>query len=511
MLIYEESWLWIVVVGFIIAFVLAFGVGANDVANSFGTSVGAKVITVRQACILGSIFEMLGAILVGSKVSDTIRKGIISPDIYTNGTEDVFLAGNLAALTGSCIWMLVATFFKLPVSSTHSVVGATIGFSLVVNGVRGIGWGKLGLIAASWFVSPVLSGIVSSALFKLIDIVVLKKEKPLEPGLRLLPLFYALTIAVNSFSVFYKGSEMLYFDKIPLYGTMILTFGSAIITAIFVVVIVVPIQRRRILKTIDKELIFEEEALAGNIDKDSFLVNELNMEIRPESIDNSKESDDKADDLEKALTQGDGKKVDEEKKDDSSDKDFIDAQASRRSAREKIQDKPEVARLFTFLQVLTAIFGSFAHGGNDVSNAIGPLIALWITATTGSAAQKAPVPIWVLCYGGVGISVGIWVWGRRVMKTIGENLSKITPSSGFCIEVGSALTVLVASNLGVPISTTHCKVGSVVFVGRVRSNNSVDWKLFKNIVLAWIVTVPASVLLSALSMFGLHEIVKATR
>ncbi|XP_052235731.1 sodium-dependent phosphate transporter 1-A-like isoform X2 [Dreissena polymorpha] len=481
MLIYEESWLWIVVVGFIIAFVLAFGVGANDVANSFGTSVGAKVITVRQACILGSIFEMLGAILVGSKVSDTIRKGIISPDIYTNGTEDVFLAGNLAALTGSCIWMLVATFFKLPVSSTHSVVGATIGFSLVVNGVRGIGWGKLGLIAASWFVSPVLSGIVSSALFKLIDIVVLKKEKPLEPGLRLLPLFYALTIAVNSFSVFYKGSEMLYFDKIPLYGTMILTFGSAIITAIFVVVIVVPIQRRRILKTIDKELIFEEEALAGNIDKDSFLVN------------------------------GDGKKVDEEKKDDSSDKDFIDAQASRRSAREKIQDKPEVARLFTFLQVLTAIFGSFAHGGNDVSNAIGPLIALWITATTGSAAQKAPVPIWVLCYGGVGISVGIWVWGRRVMKTIGENLSKITPSSGFCIEVGSALTVLVASNLGVPISTTHCKVGSVVFVGRVRSNNSVDWKLFKNIVLAWIVTVPASVLLSALSMFGLHEIVKATR
>ncbi|XP_052765082.1 sodium-dependent phosphate transporter 1-A-like isoform X2 [Mya arenaria] len=471
-MIYDDTWLWIVILGFIAAFVLAFGLGANDVANSFGTSVGAKVITVRQACILGTIFEMAGAILVGAKVSNTIRKGIISPEMFTNGTEDTFLAGNLSALTGSCIWLIVATFMKLPVSGTHSIVGATLGFSMVINGFKGIGWTKLAMIGASWFVSPLMSGLVSIGLFKLIDIMVLTKEKPLEPGLRLLPLFYAFTLAVNLFSVFYKGSELLHFNEIPFYGTMILTFGGAFLTAILVRIFVVPRQRKKI-NIMCKQLLEEEGML-------------------PEKKDDIKELTDRADDalleIKKNLSEKDEKK----------------------GMGDADDDRPEVAGLFKFLQVLTAIFGSFAHGGNDVSNAIGPLVALWITATTGSSAQKAPVPIWVLVYGGVGISIGLWVWGRRVMKTMGEDLTKITPSSGFCIEVGSALTVLVASNIGIPISTTHCKVGSVVCVGRVRSKGSVDWKLFRNIILAWVVTLPVSGGLSALSMYGFCAILNAT-
>lgn len=533
MVLYDDTWLWLVIIGFIIAFILAFGLGANDVANSFGTSVGAKVLTIRQACILGTIFELLGAILVGAKVSNTIRKGIVSPDLYTNGTEDVFMAGNVASLTGSCIWLMVATFLKLPVSGTHSIVGATLGFSMVVNGFKGIGWVKLGMIAASWFISPLLSGIVSSVLFKVIDFLVLRKERPLEPGLKLLPIFYAVTLAVNLFSVFYKGSQLLHFHKIPLYGTVILTIGPALIIAVLVKIFVVPRQRTKIERHCKKliqeqttvkstnitsiEDIFDQEITTHFFDKKKN--NEKNNLTKKDGDGNAKENTQ----VEEQTIAEEGEPV-EEKMPLYSGNDTTDTtveiiedmktepeKTARSMARDKVTDKPETVGLFTFLQVLTAVFGSFAHGGNDVSNAIGPLVALWVTATTGSSAQKVPVPIWVLVYGGIGISVGLWIWGRRVMKTMGEDLTKITPSSGFCIEVGSALTVIVASNAGIPISTTHCKVGSVVCVGRVRSSESVDWKLFRNIILAWCVTLPVSGGLSALAMLGYRAILNALR
>ncbi|KAL5015426.1 hypothetical protein ScPMuIL_009696 [Solemya velum] len=189
------------------------------------------------------------------------------------------------------------------------------------------------------------------------------------------------------------------------------------------------------------------------------------------------------------------------------DEEEVTVEEKRKLARAGVKDKPEAAKLFSFLQILTAVFGSFAHGGNDVSNAIGPVVALWVIALEGGVEQKASTPIWILLYGGAGISLGLWVWGRRVIKTMGEDLTAITPSSGFCIEIGSALTVLIASNIGIPISTTHCKVGSVVGVGRVRSKENVDWKLFRNIVFAWVVTLPVSGGLSAAFMFGLRELV----
>lgn len=196
--------------------------------------------------------------------------------------------------------------------------------------------------------------------------------------------------------------------------------------------------------------------------------------------------------------------------------------------RSSIKDCPEASQLFSFLQILTAIFGAFAHGGNDVSNAIGPLVSLWLIGTTGVVSEKAATPLWILFYGGVGISLGLCILGRRVIKTMGEDLTRITPSrfeclcspvsplmvcsthgelflcSGFCIEIGSAFTVLVASNVGIPISTTHCKVGSVVFVGRFRSRENVDWHLFRNIILAWLVTLPVTGGISAAIMAGLQ-------
>jgi len=177
------------------------------------------------------------------------------------------------------------------------------------------------------------------------------------------------------------------------------------------------------------------------------------------------------------------------------------------SARSKVQDDPHSAQLFKYLQILTAAFGAFAHGGNDVSNAIGPVISLWVIYQTGAVVGKTATPIWILLYGGVGIIVGLCVWGRRVIKTIGENLSPITPTSGFAIEIGAALTVLIASYLGIPISTTHCKVGSVVLVGRLRSKEVVDWSLFGNIVLSWVVTMPITGGISAAVFAILREVI----
>jgi sodium-dependent phosphate transporter len=583
--------IWMIVVGFIIAFVLAFGIGANDVANSFGTSVGSKVLSLRQAFVLACIFETLGAVLLGAKVSDTIRKGIIDIAPYENNTS-LLMVGNVAALAGSCVWLIAATLLRLPVSATHSIVGSTVGFALVAHGARGIHWYKLGMIIISWFISPVLAGGVSIALFFICKYFILNKPDPLEPGLRFLPIFYAATIVINLFSVFYDGPEMLGFDKIPLWGTFIISFCSGAICAIIIRVFVVPWQRRRIkadVYTVD--LFVAENGLPYPVNgdvSDHFLQNCNASGIEDEKLEmtegmihrngngtclsvehknaanvNHSAAHDIAhkkpkeklkkkhvkkprvtpnlsqtplvdvesqsgyetpvrsptgvdlDLMESTLHEASDERCPAEAANgngvimdppvDSCDPDVpVATLTTMEQGRLKVKDGPETARLFSFLQILTAVFGAFAHGGNDVSNAIGPLISLWLIGSTGLISQKAATPMPILLYGGVGISLGLCILGRRVIKTLGEDLTKITPSSGFCIEIGSALTVLVASNIGIPISTTHCKVGSVVFVGRFRARENVDWSIFRNIVVAWLVTLPVAGGISAAIMAGLR-------
>ncbi|XP_032230033.2 sodium-dependent phosphate transporter 1 [Nematostella vectensis] len=495
----DSEYLWIVIVGFILAFVLAFGIGANDVANSFGTSVGSKVLTLKQACFIASIFEVAGAVLIGARVSDTVRKGIIDINSF-NGTEEYAMVGSLSALTGTSVWLLVATFFNLPVSGTHSVVGATMGFALVAQGLHGVQWKTFGKIAGSWVVSPLLSGLISSLLFMLVRRIILRKPEPFEAGLKFLPLFYAFTITVNFFSVFYKGSHMLHFNKIPLYGVLILTFGSGIVTALFVRFYLVGFMRRRIIREVDQLGIDVKAMYTPDVDPAELL---QRVEVVIE------EKEDEMDVAEKSLgqeTNGETSKLCNELSTPSSDINRSMGMKGMTTARCLITDEPKTGRLFAFLQILTASFGAFAHGGNDVSNCIGPLISLWTIYWTGEIAQKVAIPVWILLYGGVGISIGLWVWGRRVIKTVGEDLTPITPSSGFTIEIGSALTVLLASNLGIPISTTHCKVGSVVMVGRARSREVVDWKVFRNVVLAWVVTMPVAGAISGASYAALREI-----
>ncbi|XP_066499431.1 sodium-dependent phosphate transporter 2 isoform X2 [Hoplias malabaricus] len=648
-----ESYLWMVVIGFIIAFILAFSVGANDVANSFGTAVGSGVVTLRQACILASIFETLGSMLLGAKVGETIRKGIIDVSLY-NDTVPILMAGEVSAMVGSAVWQLIASFLKLPISGTHCIVGSTIGFSMVAIGTKGVKWMQLVKIVASWFISPLLSGLMSGLLFFIIRYFILNKDDPVPNGLRALPLFYASTIGINTFSIMYTGAPLLGLEMLPVWSIALITLAGSIVCAGLVWIFVCPWMRRKIASRLKNEHVLsrisdesldkipeeEEEApvfkelpgAKGNDDaelpltgestgelnslanggtvlpngrvygrthsmtngclkspvsngsfsfdghvrsdgqvyhtvhKDSGLYKDLLHKIhvgrledertnsRPDNnyrvlrrnnsytcytaaicgmpmqpLIRSESSAPPPEDSEKLVGDGvvyskkrlrydsyssycnavaeaeieaeeggvDVKLGDEkhEPKPPAGDglEDCVDEEKEER-------DKPQVFLLFHFLQILTACFGSFAHGGNDVSNAIGPLVALWMIYEQGGVMQESTTPVWLLFYGGIGICTGLWVWGRRVIQTMGKDLTPITPSSGFCIEVMSALTVLVASNVGVPISSTHCKVGSVVAVGWLRSQKAVDWRLFRNIFLAWFVTVPVAGLFSAAVM-----------
>ncbi|XP_054273234.1 sodium-dependent phosphate transporter 2 isoform X2 [Macrosteles quadrilineatus] len=553
-----EPWapenVWLVVVSFVVAFVLACGIGANDVANSFGTSVGSKVLSVKTACWLATVFELAGAMLIGYKVSDTMRKGILQVSLY-EGAEEEFMIGLLSSLAGSGIWLILATFFKLPISGTHSIVGATVGFSLVCRGTRGLSWSTLATIVASWFISPVMSGVVSVTLFLLIRRFILRSPSPLVPGLRSLPLFYGVTIAINAFSICHDGPELLYMDNIPTWVAVVISLVLGITSALVVQLVLVPWQRSKILEMMgtatkaDVQFAFGYETdssregsprpvlrentplpvISENVKEPTQL---YTFPREPLGATNNGYSLAETQLHQDQVNGGGATKVPTDPvllniptngtntpayglSPNSSAVPLIKERTLEPLTLEPntvgsgtFDDPPEVTRIFSFLQILTATFGSFAHGGNDVSNAIGPLVAVWLVFTEGSVQQKAPTPLYILLYGGVGISVGLWLWGRRVIETIGEDLTKITASTGFTIEIGSAMTVLLASKIGLPISTTHCKVGSVVFVGWANASaGGVDWTLFRNIISAWVVTVPIAAGLSALFTAILRAIV----
>ncbi|OQR78569.1 sodium-dependent phosphate transporter 1-B-like [Tropilaelaps mercedesae] len=464
--------LWVLIVGFVVAFFLAFGVGANDVANSFGTSVGAKVLTLRQACILATIFETLGAVLIGYKVSDTVRKGIFDVNIY-QGEEKSLMLGCLSALLASAVWNILATFLALPISGTHSIVGAMAGFTIVAKGFSSIKWMGLLKIVLSWFVSPVLSGLLSAAVFLVILKFIIQAQNPIRNALLFLPFFYLCTLFVNFVSIFMDGPEVLKFDLIPFWAAALISASLAITCAFLVWCLFVP----RFKTAMDIK----------NTNKRVFHIVNGNNNSTPEA---------------KECHVNVGFENTEVSNSTSKTSSVHDVNMN------SVDNQREINELFSALQVLTAIFGSFAHGGNDVSNAIGPLVSLWLIYSEGTVAQKSETPLYILLFGGLGMCVGLWVYGKKVIQTVGENLTKISASNGFSIEVGAATTVLTASKIGLPISTTHCKVGSIVFVGFVHKDaGGVNWNLFRGIVAAWVFTLPITGGISAAIMSIIQAVV----
>lgn len=513
--------IWIVVVAFLVALILSIAMGANDVANSFGTSVGSGVITLRQCFVLASIFEISGSILLGSEVAKTIKSGIINVTMY-NETEKVLMVGNIAAISGSAIWQLVATALKLPVSGTHSIVGGILGFGLVQHQLKGIQFMKLLKIVVSWFVSPLLAGVVAILWFAFIKYFVLLAPLQCRPfkrdffgrdalsaGLMFLPLFYGITVFFNTLSIFLSAPPTLKLNQIPVYGRIILSIGIAFLITVMIRLILVPIQRRRILKALE---VPDEEPIAPEEDDVEEKLEVIKERRRSSVIAERAEGRERKPSVVESiahkvrtLSTGSSPVIEENEEEEEERKEEKDLETTvvfpgvdiNSNETDLSQDPPEIRQLFKFLQILTACFGSFAHGGNDVSNAIGPLLAIWAIYKEGNIAMEGDSPVWILLYGGVGISLGLILLGKRVMETMGKDLTPITPSSGFTIEIASAMTVLIASNVGIPVSSTHCKVGAIVFIGRYRAKEAVDWSLFYKILAAWFVTVPASAAVSA--------------
>jgi len=393
---------------------MAWGIGANDVANAMGTPVGSGAITVKQAIIIAAIFEFAGAFIAGGQVTKTIRKGIIDPSSIA-GNPELLVYGMLAALLAAAIWLMLASTRGWPVSTTHTIVGAIVGFASVGIGIDAVNWGKIGNIVASWLVSPLIGGAIALLLMISIRKLILNTEKPFDKAKLWGPVYVFLVGWIVGLVTLFKGLKHLDFE---------LTVVQSLVTATAIGIVL---------------------AFIGKL-----LINRV--------------------------------KVDPE-----ADKEYHYA---------------SVEKVFVPLMLFTAAAMAFAHGSNDVANAIGPLAAVVsIVQSGGEVAQSAGLPLWILVLGGVGIVIGLSTMGYRVMETIGTKITELTPTRGYCATLAAATTVVLASKTGLPVSTTQIAVGAVMGVGLARGVGAIDLRVVGGIILSWFVTLPAGGILAALFFF----------
>ena len=406
----------LLVIGCVCGFFMAWGIGANDVANAMGTSVGARALTLWQAVLVACVFEFAGAYLAGGEVTSTIRKGIIDAGVMSDSPE-LLVYGMIASLLAAGIWLLIASYFGWPVSTTHSIVGAIVGFAAVGIGFDAVKWGKVGSIVASWVVSPVMAGTISFLLFTSVKRLILQTSDPFMSAKRYVPFYMFLAGFVVSMVTFLKGLKHV--------GLSFTASESIAWSLVFALVI----------------------SLLGT--------------LMLQRIDNTKKENNGA---------------------------IFDG----------------VERIFAVLMVFTACAMAFAHGSNDVANAIGPLAAIVsVVQSGGEIATQSMLPPWVLLVGASGIVIGLGTLGYRVMMTVGRAITELTPSRGFAAELAAAGTVVVASGTGLPISTTHTLVGAVLGVGLARGIGAINLGVVGKIILSWIITLPVGAGLSILFFFTL--------
>lgn len=439
-------------IALVFGFYMAWSIGANDAANAMGTSVGSKAVSFKEAVIIAAIFEFSGAFLAGAGVTDTMRKGIIDPMLF-NSMEfggEIFALGMLAALMSAAVWIHVAAFLGWPVSTTHSIVGAITGFGIVSLGWDAVQWGKLGFIAMSWVTSPLFGGILSFLVFTAVRKLILDTDDPVKAAKRWSPAFAFPVFLVLSLVLFFKGLKNLYDKKLEVFVLLKDSAGHPSIS-------------------MDNTEAMIAAVAVGLLAAIAMGVFVSRMELADGSKQNTAEE--------------------------------------RRSVATS-----SVEKIFRWLQVITACFVAFAHGSNDVANSIGPLAAivglfdLEKMAFIGEVQAKVPVLNWVLLLGGVGIVIGLASYGWRVIETVGTKITEITPSRGFAAEFGAASTILLGSQLGVPLSTTHTIVGAVIGVGFARGVNALNLKIIWSIVKSWILTIPFTAILTILVYFVLKAI-----
>jgi len=411
----EEQYIYI---GLAAAFGLfmAWGIGANDVANAMATSVGSKALTIKQAIIVAAIFEFTGAVLAGGEVTSTIRKGIVDTSMLM-GLEDaekLLIYGMLAALLAAGTWLLIASRNGWPVSTTHSIVGAIVGFAAVGIGVDAVQWGKVGTIIMSWVASPLTAGFIAYLIYMSVQRLILHQEDPLAKAKRYVPVYIFFAAFTITLVTILKGLKHVNIN-------LNLQDSYALAIAIAVAIAVIG----------------------------AFFISRIKADPKSEKKDH-----------------------------------FY-----------------TVERVFAVLMVITACGMAFAHGSNDVANAIGPLAAVISVATTGSIAAKSALPWQVLVIGGIGIVIGLATYGRHVIATVGKKITQLTPSRGFAAELAAATTIVIASGTGMPISTTHTLVGAVLGVGLARGIDAIDLRVVARILVSWVVTIPAGAFLAIVFFF----------
>ncbi|MFK7767432.1 MAG: inorganic phosphate transporter [Mariniblastus sp.] len=465
-------------------FYVAWNIGANDVANAMGTSVGSGALTLRRAVILAAIFEFAGAYIVGSNVSKTVRKGIFDPleiansGFYTPEHAPYILAcGMIAALLAAGTWLLIATCMSWPVSTTHSIVGAVVGFGCVSLGFSGILWDQVGLISAGWVISPMISATVAYVVFGILLKTVFYKKNPVAAARRVAPKLVFVLMFVMTGMTCYKGLKPLWKKwemdpKDP--GFMLMVVGVAILLGAIGFVIT-----KFSLRNFESG---SEEGEDSESKTNPLLDADVSRSLAKTIKHLRRVRNQSSGDMEAKVTEL-----------------LTETEALQDTALEQIttntdsDDLRKVEKIFSVLQIFTACLVAFAHGSNDVANAIGPLSAAFQAVQDREILAKSVTPNWALLLGGVGIIIGLATWGWKVIKTVGEKITELTPSRGFCAEFAAAITILLASVLpiGLPISTTHTLVGAVLGVGLARGINALNLKTMQQIVAGWAITIPA--------------------
>lgn len=489
-----ESYTWVFAFAVVFTFLAAFGIGANDVANAFATSVGARSLTVKQAVLAGAIFEFCGAFFMGSHVAKTIRKGITDLDVFQKSENDaeLLMFGMMCVCFSTMCWLAIATYWSLPVSTTHTCVGSVMGMAIAAKGWDAVNWNVVSKIVLSWFFSPILSGVCAVILNQFIIHVIMKSNNPSGRTVLFYPILVAFCVIIVVFYTIYKGTPQLGLKKTPLGVACGVAFGIGIFFGLLTYAFASPILRERMEKV-------DEEAK----DVEMSRKNDGGAEVEASYDDYTKENGTKKTtsfrDSFKSAMDTVMPNVEERFQENASQK-VLDMHEAA------IDYDPKAELGFSYLQVFSACFDAFAHGANDVANSIGPMAAVYAIWDTAEVSKKVEMPLWILGLGGVGIVIGLALYGYNIMQAIGFELTKLSPSRGFSIELGAALVVLTGSRLEIPLSTTHCQVGATVGVGMAHGCSQVNWWLFLKVVAGWILTlVVASVLTAGVFSYAVYS------
>ncbi len=465
---------------------MAWNIGANDLANAMGTSVGSGALTLRRAIILAAILEFCGAVFVGSSVTQTMRKGIVDPAIFTNEPL-LFACGMLASLLAAACWLQVASYFGWPVSTTHSIVGAILGFGLVHDPSQ-VNWMVVAKIGSSWVISPLLSAAMAFLIFQAIRKGVLYARNPLQATRRVLPWLVAVIFFTITLSVLLDATKnkRLNFAAVDLGAGLVLSETmQTLLLSLLAGVVSAAVSWAMIARS-------KSIAIQPAVNHDYFVAMSLNKALKQIRRVQMGAAPGQHAELASVVHQIENLK---QKVDHPEDQGVRNA------------DHVRVERIFGYLQIVSAGYVAFAHGANDVANAIGPVAAVVHAVNFGKVEGNTAVPFWILLMGGLGIVVGLATWGWRVIETIGKRITELTPSRGFTAEFSTALTVLVASKMGLPISTTHTLVGAVLGVGLARGISALNLHAIRDIVASWLITIPAGASLSVVFYFAIKAIV----